>query len=413
MNSLSVLTAAGHRHGALDIHPYFGRMDPALATALIKEFSAPYDHILDPFCGSGTVLHEALLAGRSATGWDSSSLACMIAAAKTCGIGEQELELIRSLSDNLRKYLRSGCTTRTDEDYLDQVPPMPRVRSISKWFNDQALRELVAIQREIEVAVTGATPRSSLLLRTAFSRCLVRASNQKGESKYVAVEKPAAPGRVIELFLKALQGVVLSAQSFDELSPFPQSGEMQWYDPHGGYRSNRGPLTTAAIVRDSRTRTDLPGSSLFDMVVTSPPYLMSWDYGLYHKFRFYWLGLDLDTYEDTEIGRHLRRKGDDVERYTQDMNLTMQNLKSVCKPGAHLAFVNATSAVGGRSVDTSDIIVAVAREQGLNLVWRGDSLHIPGPHHGMYASLESRGAQAGGESGKREHVIILQKTLEL
>lgn len=412
MNSLVALSSVGHKHGALDIHPYFGRMDPALASALIAEFSAPGERVLDPFCGSGTVLHEAVLAGRSATGWDSSSLACMIAAAKTCGIDTVDTGKLSRISVKLEEYLDPNCEDLTLFDFHQWVPEMPRVRSISKWFNDQALRELVLIQNEIEkLSFHHPGSRALLLARTAFSRCIVSASNQKGESKYVAVEKPRTPGRVLSLFLKALDGVQTSARAFSELAPFPPSTKMHANNMMD-HQTTIGPLTVETRMQDSRSGIKSTGSSLFDLVVTSPPYLMSWDYGLYHKFRFYWLGLDLDAYENTEIGRHLRRKGDDVERYTQDMTSTVTNLKLACKPGAHLAFVNAVSAVGGESVDTSDIIVSVAEQQGLRLVWRGDSLHIPGPHHGMYASLTSRGASAGGESGKREHVIILQTAAE-
>ena len=40
--------------------------------------SQPGDLVLDPFCGSGTVLLESLLAGREALGIDSNPLACLI-----------------------------------------------------------------------------------------------------------------------------------------------------------------------------------------------------------------------------------------------------------------------------------------------------------------------------------------------
>jgi hypothetical protein len=41
------------------IHPYPARMVPQIAYRLIKRYSKPYDIVLDPFCGSGTVPTEA------------------------------------------------------------------------------------------------------------------------------------------------------------------------------------------------------------------------------------------------------------------------------------------------------------------------------------------------------------------
>jgi len=45
-----------HIHG---IHPYPARMIPQIARKLIKLYSKPDDIVLDPFCGSGSVLAEA------------------------------------------------------------------------------------------------------------------------------------------------------------------------------------------------------------------------------------------------------------------------------------------------------------------------------------------------------------------
>ena len=40
-------------------HSYAGRMHPSIARGAIADFSAPGDTVVDPFCGSGTVLVEA------------------------------------------------------------------------------------------------------------------------------------------------------------------------------------------------------------------------------------------------------------------------------------------------------------------------------------------------------------------
>ena len=43
------------------LHPYPARMIPQIAARLLERYASPGDWVLDPFCGSGTVLVEARL----------------------------------------------------------------------------------------------------------------------------------------------------------------------------------------------------------------------------------------------------------------------------------------------------------------------------------------------------------------
>src|SRR5262245_59473231 len=62
-------------------HTYPARLHPATAKVLV-EFAGD-GTILDPFCGSGTVLVEARAAGQRAIGSDLNPLAVLVARAKT------------------------------------------------------------------------------------------------------------------------------------------------------------------------------------------------------------------------------------------------------------------------------------------------------------------------------------------
>jgi len=69
-------------------HSYAGRMHPTIARGAIATYSQPGDLVVDPFCGSGTVLVEAQAAGRAALGVDASPLATAIARVRTTVLGE-------------------------------------------------------------------------------------------------------------------------------------------------------------------------------------------------------------------------------------------------------------------------------------------------------------------------------------
>src|SRR5262245_23697815 len=79
--------ARAHVHG---FHSYPARMHPQTARRLVEALSSPGAVVLDPFCGSGTVLVEARLAGRAAVGVDANPLAVRLARLKVRGVTEAE-----------------------------------------------------------------------------------------------------------------------------------------------------------------------------------------------------------------------------------------------------------------------------------------------------------------------------------
>jgi SAM-dependent methyltransferase len=372
------------------VHPYFGKVNGELARRLIEENSHAGNVVLDPFCGSGTVLREAIAMGRAVVGLDSSPLATMISAGNLCGLRQGERIEIESLKAHLSI---TGATSRFEAEH---VPAMPRVLHVNKWFTNNALHELSWLRRQITEWPFQSAP-ARLLSRLAFSRIVVDASNQQGESNYRVAAKPDHPGRVLELFIEALTDITDIA-----------SEQNNAYDRQLEISGDNYDITWKALsarVRHIDTREPQRLEREAELVVTSPPYLMSWDYGLYHKFRFYWLGFDLDSYEETEIGRHLRRQNDDVTRYTHDMERVFQTLKVMVSKRGTIVFVNAPSVVYGEMVDTNLILEKCAAKSGWRLEDIEVSIGIPGPHHGMYASLATRDAMAPGAAGKREHVL--------
>src|ERR1700689_4701141 len=67
-------------------YKYPARFSPLFAREAINAFSAPGDTVLDPFCGGGTSLVEAISLGRRAAGFDISSLAVFLSRTKTTPI---------------------------------------------------------------------------------------------------------------------------------------------------------------------------------------------------------------------------------------------------------------------------------------------------------------------------------------
>jgi DNA modification methylase len=116
-----------------DFYRYPARFSPIFACEAIKTFTQPGDFVLDPFCGGGTTLVEALSLGRRAAGMDVSSLAAFLTRTKTTPISVHDKREIAAWlaaleKDNPRSSLDSY--DGVDEEtycYLRNLPDEARI----------------------------------------------------------------------------------------------------------------------------------------------------------------------------------------------------------------------------------------------------------------------------------------------
>jgi tRNA G10 N-methylase Trm11 len=71
---------------------YPAKFHGPLARALLEEYAEPGSRVIDPFCGSGTLMIEASLVGRHVNGADLDPLAAFVADVKCQPYDLQQLE---------------------------------------------------------------------------------------------------------------------------------------------------------------------------------------------------------------------------------------------------------------------------------------------------------------------------------
>jgi len=76
------LSAVGTESTLHQLSPYIGKLKSRIASGLIARYTVKGDTIFDPFCGSGVVPLEALIAGRHAIANDLSSYAAVLTKGK-------------------------------------------------------------------------------------------------------------------------------------------------------------------------------------------------------------------------------------------------------------------------------------------------------------------------------------------
>jgi len=144
-----------YTHG---LHAYPARMIPQIAHRLIERYSNPYDLVLDPFCGSGTVLTEARLMRshyperaepcppRNAIGNDINPLALLLAKVKSKSIAPHKFDentafLLRTVEESIIQLRKGQLNVEAPEDKT--------FPNITHWFKDYVINELAVIRQSI------------------------------------------------------------------------------------------------------------------------------------------------------------------------------------------------------------------------------------------------------------------------
>ena len=143
------------------LHPYPAKLIPHIPNFFlsVNRLSEPDDRVLDPFCGSGTVLLEAILKGRVAFGADSNPLARLVARVKTTPPDSSRL---------------SHATRRLFQRIRDRrAGELPSVVNIDHWFPPHVLKQLARVRAGIEAT---RSPEIRDFFRVSFSNCVRQVS---------------------------------------------------------------------------------------------------------------------------------------------------------------------------------------------------------------------------------------------
>ncbi len=370
-----------HVHG---FHVYPARAHPTTVRRLIESLAPPGGTVLDPFCGSGTVLVEAMLAGRGAIGTDLNPIAVMLARAKTFPRGPERtaalVDAARGVFDfaEKRRKAKAGATKRLPREDVAIFAP-------------HVLLELDGIRAGIAEAPPETRPELSLVL----SSILVKLSTRRGDTSEAEVEKRIGAGYPAKLFVKKTEEL---ARRFDELATLLHRS----LDPGAGAPRVR-------VYEDDATVLKKVEDASIDAVITSPPYVGTYDYLTHHELRMRWLGLDARKLARGEIGarRNYERLSprDAMLGWEQELGKLLHALARVMKPDAPLVLLIADSAIGpvarAEPIRADDVVARVA-ERGGELVPIARASQARPHFHGPTA-----GAFKGRP--RYEHALLLRR----
>ena len=375
------------------IHPYPAKLLLHIPIFFLANdyLSKPGDTIVDPFCGSGTVLLESILMSRNAVGADINPLAALISRVKTSPVDAATL-------------------TTAYECAMDNCPSAPTteapdVVNIDYWFGPAIRDQLMCLLEGIR-CLEDERVREFFLL--CFSNCVRRVSY-------------ADPRVSVPVRLRRGQYPVghklreKTDRRIDELADVDVKAQFA-----GVVRENMRRMRALAEITDwgssavvlNRDVRDLVAGTFeagdginsirpesAQLIITSPPYAGSQKYMRSSSLQLGWLGLcrtsEVRQYESCIIGRDHYRKSeyiepcvtglpgadrviDDVRKgnalrahiaaiYLKEMGHAFRSIVRALSPGGHLVLVVGNNHVCGREFDSRRFLSTVLCELGMKL----------------------------------------------
>jgi SAM-dependent methyltransferase len=353
-------------------HSYAGRLHPSIARGAIGRFTPPAATVLDPFCGSGTVLVEALAAGRRALGIDASPLAVLIASVRTRLLPE-------SWRRDLTRRAREMAADVAARARAGERPPVPRwAAQEMRRFHPHVALELFALRAR--VMQTPDDEPQGQALRLCLSSLLVKLMRSGPEAPRDGWEKRIARGVPARLF----------AERAEELAT--GLGELALVTPEG---------TPGAVISlgDARDYPDIPSRSV-DLVLSSPPYAGVYDYAGQHAVRFRWLGLSIEELRSLQLGERRDGLGAAPHAWQEGRRRWLVEMGRVLRPGGNALLVVGDGVVGNRPENAARAVAEAAAAAGLVLV-ASASQGRP-PRDPALRALFSR-------RERQEHILLLRR----
>lgn len=350
----------------------------------------PYEGIvLDPFCGTGTVLLEAIVSGRNAYGADANPLAVLISKVKTTYIPKDDL--LDSLSTILTRARRDRSVCPPD-------------KMVEEWFSDSTINQLRRLEMSIG-KVQKAKHKdffllclSNLIKKVSFADPTISVPVKLNPNRF----PDGSERRESALFrLKTLQNVdiydkfesicLLNIARVDSLKDLNKR------------------VSAEVISNDARNLTrhllsnDLLPDSSVDLVFSSPPYAGAQKYIRSSRLNLYWLGTKqssaIHDLNDKNIGREDYHRAQVLQRirtgipaadavleqlyakgkferacivgtYLNEMKTALDESYRVLKPSGYMILVIGNNTVSDISFNTQDYLTTYLKSKGMHLEFK-------------------------------------------
>lgn len=337
-------------------HKYPAKFIPQLARKCILENSNEGDLIMDTFCGCGTTIVESLIYGRKGIGIDINPVAVMISKAKTTPINPEKLEEAKEKLFNLidnKKELK-------DKEFNERI---------IYWFPTKEVRlNLLSILESIK-SLKEEDLKNFFLC--GFSQILKNCSIWLAKSNKPTRDfnkKQQDPIRLFKLQINRMM-----------------KGNLELYN------LTRGKFIKENNIFFSDARKIPTENNSVKMIVTSPPYITSYEYADLHQLTALWLEytkslldfrkgfigsvhkedidhngiksqLAIKTIED--LHKKSKKEALGTKNYFLEMQECFQEMHRILKPNGRACIVIGNTKIKGVDILNAEIFVEIMNNLG-------------------------------------------------
>src|SRR5215467_1304337 len=352
-----------------DYHKYPAKFIPQLTARFIKDNSMIEDLDCDPFMGSGTTLVEAIVNGRRAYGTDINTVAVLISKAKTTPIEpaylkDQISRLLGDIKSSMgMKHLGQMSLLSSNDVDID----IPDDKRLEYWFPEKQRVDLAIILSRINQIEDQDVKIFSLC---AFSNILKGCSRWMMKSIKPTIDKEKVIADAYKSFVRQTRRMMIKNDEFWKIL---------------------GTKDFDCVVDDVDAYKMSLNDDSVSLIVTSPPYVTSYEYADLHQLTAIWLGyaekltefrskfigsipkddhLSIDLYSNlgkktvTELRQIDKREANGVERYFFEMQLCFQEMHRVLKVGGTAFIVIGDTELKRVPIHNADVFIQTMKKIG-------------------------------------------------
>lgn len=288
------------------IYPYRGKIAALDAEQILSQMPKG-STVLDPFCGSGTIIYEGLKFGLTTIGIDANPLAVVLSNGK--------IHIPRKFSD-IEKEIDNLIEKAKKLSDIPEVPEYPK-----SLFHVDSIDQIMRMSVFYE--------EMSDYVKACFLGSIALTARGCNDYKWTSstVGKNIEPKRYISFYEKFKQ------KCKKHFMPIENESRVYY--------------------ADSRKLLDFIEPNSVDFVFSSPPYFDCLDYTAYHARIIY----DILGYQRVQIRSSLIQN---IENYKEDMRLVLSNLYKVLKPSGQIIFVVGDKKIHGQVINGADYFQAIS-----------------------------------------------------
>lgn len=309
------------------ISPYIGKIKSIFAKKLITTYSKPFDTILDPFAGSGTVALEALLSRRNVIANDINPYAFALINGKL-----NPYPSLNEATEVLHQYF-SESKNEVEKIDLENVPYW-----VKEFYNDRTLKEILSLLKILK-------ENNEFF----FISCLLGILHHERPGflsfpsshlvPYLRTKKypPQIYPHLYEyrdVESRLIQKMIRTYHRFPKIDPKLQKK---------CYQENAECLS----LRENS----------INAVISSPPYMNTLDYGRDNRLRLWFLGIENFKKFDRVSPKNLME-------FQKLMKAVIGNIYPALKKNGYFVFVLGDVNTTNKTINTALTVLEIADEMG-------------------------------------------------